>query len=98
MSAVTSSSLVNFLQQSSIPHNPPAMMAASSNQCTMNVDGECVRGGTKVAGNSLYSLASMGGSGGMCQAASLFYRWNVPYSVNGNQVTTAAYVPTRPLF
>lgn len=52
-------------------------------QCTANVDGKCIYGGTKVAGLKGYDLASLGAPAKTCASFPLFYSGNVPYSFDG---------------
>jgi hypothetical protein len=84
-----SATLSNFLQLSSIPCASASAQEAAG-QCMTNVDGVCIRGGTKVAGTSGYELASMGYPQATCAAAGLFVANNQRYTVSGWGVSTNA--------
>jgi len=89
MSLPISATQMNFLQMSSVPCSSGLAMAGSG-QCTVNVDGVCIKGGNLTGGSTGYQLASMGYPGATCSAAGLFAAGNQKYSVNGYAVSTNA--------
>lgn len=93
-----SATLINFLQMASIPcAADPAGEATGI--CSTNIDGVCIRGGTKIAGSSGYQLASLGYPAHTCAAAGLFVSTNVRYAVGGVAVFDNANLPrlSRPM-
>jgi len=97
-SSTSSATMMNFLQMSSIPcaANPNR---DATGKCITNVDGVCISGGTKIAGNGGYELASMGYPAATCASAGLFTAGNQRYSLNGWAVGTNAntFRMSRPL-
>jgi len=62
----------------------------ATGRCLTNIDGVCIAGGTKVAGNSGYELASLGFPSNTCASAGLFIAGNQRYSLDGYAVGTNA--------
>jgi len=72
----------NFVSMSMIPSGEDLSLAAQGS-CQTNVDGQCIRGGTKQAGVSAYALASLGAPNATCASLGLFAAGNQPYTVDG---------------
>lgn len=82
-----SSSYNNFYAMAMIPCTT-AVEAATAGHCQTNIDGECIYGGTKVAGASGYELASLGFPSAKCYSFPLFAGSNKPYTQFGWGVET----------
>ena len=61
-----------------------------SGTCLTNIDGTCIKGGTKVAGTTGFSVASMGTPSHQCAAFGLFAAGNQRYTHMGWDVTDNA--------
>jgi hypothetical protein len=82
----------NWLAMAAIPCNssPAATALASVGKCLNNVDGQCMKGGIKIAGTTGLQLASMGYPTTTCATAGLFWAPNQKYSLDGSAVSTNA--------
>jgi len=93
-----SSTGTNFYASAMIPctTEPSAEMQG---MCLVNVDGACIRGGQRVAGNTGYTLAGLGYPGGQCYALGMFAGSNKRYTQFGWDVSGNANVLklTRPV-
>lgn len=83
------SSFNNFFAMAGVPcSTEPSMEAAG--MCLTNIDGQCIRGGTRVAGTSGYALASLGFPGGRCDSFPMFAAGNQRYTPTGWDATSNA--------
>lgn len=51
--------------------------------CSVNPDGVCIRGGTKISASGGYGLASLGFPTDQCMSFPLFVKPHQPYTISG---------------
>ena len=98
---MNSSHLLSFAEQAGVPAMDVTQPRFQNGVCGFNIDGRCISGGTNVAGNSGYRLASMGYPSGQAAAAGggqgcsgchefpLWYKSNSPYELQGVMLKTS---------